>query len=601
MIRPDLKDFVSSLPEQPGIYQYFNSDGEIIYIGKAKSLKKRVSSYFNKLHDNRKTAILVRNIQEIKYIVVETESDALILENNLIKKYQPRYNILLKDDKTFPWICIKNERFPRLFYTRRVERDGSDYFGPFTSMIMVRALIEMMREMYKLRTCALALTEENVSRGKFKVCLQYHIGNCLGPCEDLQDEETYLRNIEEIKHILRGNIGTVISSQKDYMKKLSAEMKFEDAHKVKERIEALQNYQAKSTVVNPSIRNVDVYSFIREEQLVYVNFLKVVNGGVIQSFTLEIKERVEESDEDLFLSGITEIRDRIYSNADEMIVPFKPSFEILGVKYTIPQRGDKKKLLELSERNVKYYLLEKKKARALEKRETPAERILKTAQKDLRLKELPKHIECFDNSNLQGTNAVASCVVFKNAVPAKRDYRHFNIKTVEGPNDFASMEEIVYRRYKRLLDEEQPLPNLVIVDGGKGQLGAALNALEQLGLRGKLPIIGIAKRLEEIYYPGDSVPLYIDKTSETLKLIQRLRDEAHRFGITHHRDKRSKSMIVSELDSIRGIGNKAKEDLLRHFKSVETIKNAPLHELEALIGKRKAALIQNHFSATKKL
>ena len=600
MIRPDLKDFVSTLPEQPGIYQYFNAEGEIIYIGKAKSLKKRVSSYFNKLHDNRKTSILVRNIREIKYIVVETESDALILENNLIKKYQPRYNILLKDDKTFPWICIKNERFPRLFYTRRVERDGSDYFGPFTSMIMVRALIEMMREMYKLRTCALALTEENVSRGKFKVCLQYHIGNCLGPCEDLQDEETYLRNIEEIKHILRGNIGTVISSQKEYMKKLAAEMKFEDAHKVKERIDALQNYQAKSTVVNPSIRNVDVYSFIREEQLVYVNFLKVVNGGVIQSFTLEIKERVEESDEDLFLSGITEIRDRIYSNADEMIVPFKPSFDISGVKYTIPQRGDKKKLLELSERNVKYYLLEKKKARALEKRETPAERILKTAQKDLRLKELPIHIECFDNSNLQGTNAVASCVVFKNAVPAKRDYRHFNIKTVEGPNDFASMEEIVYRRYKRLLDEEQPLPNLVIVDGGKGQLGAALNALEQLGLRGKLPIIGIAKRLEEIYYPGDSVPLYIDKTSETLKLIQRLRDEAHRFGITHHRDKRSKSMIVSELDS-GGVGTKTKEELLRHFKSVETIKNAPLHELEALVGKRKAALIQNHFSASKKL
>lgn len=602
MIRPDLKDFVLTLPEQPGIYQYFNADGEIIYIGKAKSLKKRVSSYFNKLHDNRKTSILVRNIREIKYIVVETESDALILENNLIKKYQPRYNILLKDDKTFPWICIKNEPFPRLFYTRRVERDGSDYFGPFTSMIMVRALIEMMREMYKLRTCALALTEENVSRGKFKVCLQYHIGNCLGPCEGLQDEETYLRNIEEIKHILRGNIGTVISSQKEYMKKLAAEMKFEDAHKVKERIDALQNYQAKSTVVNPSIRNVDVYSFIREEQLVYVNFLKVVNGGVIQSFTLEIKERVEESDEDLFLSGITEIRDRIYSNADEMIVPFKPSFDISGVKYTIPQRGDKKKLLELSERNVKYYLLEKKKARALEKRETPAERILKTAQKDLRLKELPIHIECFDNSNLQGTNAVASCVVFKNAVPAKRDYRHFNIKTVEGPNDFASMEEIVFRRYKRLLDEEQPLPNLVIVDGGKGQLGAALNALEQLGLRGKLPIIGIAKRLEEIYYPGDSVPLYIDKTSETLKLIQRLRDEAHRFGITHHRNKRSKSMIVSELDSIRGIGNKAKEDLLRHFKSVETIKNASIEEVEAFIGKRKAALIQNHFhpkSATK--
>jgi len=591
-----LKNLVSALPHEPGIYQYFDKDGTIIYIGKAKDLKKRVSSYFTKTHDNRKTAILVRYIIDIKTIVVETEQDALILENNLIKKYKPRYNIMLKDDKTYPWICIKNESFPRVFQTRRIERDGSLYFGPFTSVMLVRTLLELFRQSYKLRNCNLQLSEANVSRGKFKVCLQYHIGNCLGPCENHQNEESYNKSIEEIKSILKGNIGSVISGLKTAMKKYSEELNFEEAQQIKLRLDILQNYQAKSTVVSPTIQNVDVYSFLRDDQTIYINFLKVVRGSVIHSFTLEIKEKVEENDEDILLFGITEIRQRIFSNATEFIVPFKPSFQLEGIKFTIPQRGDKKMLLELSEKNVKYYVLEKKKNNSLLKNEKPFERILKTAQKDLGLKELPFHIECFDNSNLQGTNPVASCVVFKNAKPAKKEYRHFNIKTVDGPNDFASMEEIVFRRYRRLLDENQHLPNLIIVDGGKGQLGSALNALDKLGLRGKLPIIGIAKRLEEIYYPGDPVPLYIDKTSETLKLIQQMRDEAHRFGITHHRDKRSKAMIVSELDQIKGVGEKTKELLLREFKSIEKLREADFVEVENLIGKSKAVLLKEYFS-----
>jgi len=592
-----IKALVSSLPHEPGIYQFFDKRGVIIYVGKAKDLFRRVSSYFNKQHDNRKTSVLVRQIVDIKTIVVETEQDALILENTLIKKYQPRYNILLKDDKTYPWICIKNEPFSRVFQTRQIVRDGSLYFGPFTSGLMVKTLIELFRSSYKLRTCNLNLSDSNVSRGKFKVCLQYHIGNCLGPCEAHQLFEDYNEGIEEIKNILRGNIGVVILQQKQLMKKFSDEMQFESAHLVKERLELLTNFQAKSTVVSPSIQNVDVFSFYRDEDISYVNFLKVVNGSVIQSFTLEIKEKVDENDEDLLLSGIIEIRQRIFSNATELLVPFKPSFDLTGVKYTVPQRGDRKKLLELSEKNLKYFILEKKKANSILQNETPLERILKTAQKDLRLKEIPLHIECFDNSNLQGTNPVASCVVFKNAKPSKCDYRHFNIKTVEGPNDFASMEEIVFRRYLRLIEEGQKLPNLVVVDGGKGQLGAALNALEKLDLRGKLPIIGIAKRLEEIYYPGDSVPLYIDKNSETLKLIQKLRDEAHRFGITHHREKRTKEMLKSELDGVKGIGQKTKDLLLEKYKSIEVIKSLDITQLEELIGKKKATDLMNYFNS----
>jgi excinuclease ABC subunit C len=591
----DLKLIVASLPDEPGIYQFLDKTGSIIYIGKAKRLKRRVSSYFNKNHDSRKTILLVRNIVDIRYIVVETEQDALILENNLIKKYQPRYNIQLKDDKTFPWICVKNERFPRVFYTRKVFKDGSLYFGPFTSMLLVRTLLELFKQTYKLRTCNFNLSEDNVSRGKFKVCLQYHIGNCLGPCENFQSEDAYMKGIESIKNILRGNIALVINELKSEMKKRADLLDFEGAQALKDKLDVLQKYQAKSMVVSPTIRNVDVYSFKREENISYVNFLKVVNGGVIHSFTLEITSKIDETDEDLLLSGITEIRQKIFSNATELIVPFKPSFEIIGVNYTVPQRGDKRKLLELSEKNVLYFILEKKKSSALQKHETASERILKTAQKDLRLKEIPFHIECFDNSNLQGTNPVAACVVFKNAKPAKRDYRHFNIKTVTGPDDFASMEEIVFRRYKRLLDENEKLPNLIIVDGGKGQLGSAVKALDKLKLAGKLPIIGIAKRLEEIYYPGDPVPLYIDKNSETLKLIQKLRDEAHRFGITHHRSKRNKEMSISELDQIKGIGDKTKELLLKKFKSVQGIKNANENDLTDLIGKAKSKILIEYF------
>ncbi len=591
----DLKLVIASLPDEPGIYQFFDKTGTIIYIGKAKRLKRRVSSYFNKNHDSRKTILLVRNIVDIRYIVVETEQDALILENNLIKKYQPRYNIQLKDDKTFPWICVKNEHFPRVFYTRKVFKDGSLYFGPFTSMLLVRTLLELFKQTYKLRTCNFNLNEDNVSRGKFKVCLQYHIGNCLGPCENFQSETAYMEGIESIKNILRGNIGLVINELKSEMKKRADLLDFEGAQALKDKLDVLQKYQAKSMVVSPTIRNVDVYSFKREENISYVNFLKVVNGGVIHSFTLEITSKIDETDEDLLLSGITEIRQRIFSNATELIVPFKPSFEINGVNYTMPQRGDKRKLLELSEKNVLYFILEKKKSSALQKHETASERILKTAQKDLRLKEIPFHIECFDNSNLQGTNPVAACVVFKNAKPAKRDYRHFNIKTVIGPDDFASMEEIVFRRYKRLLDENEKLPNLIIIDGGKGQLGSAVKALDKLKLTTKIPIIGIAKRLEEIYYPGDPVPLYIDKNSETLKLIQKLRDEAHRFGITHHRSKRNKEMSVSELDNVKGIGEKTKELLLKNFKSVEGIKNANAEDLLKVIGKAKAKILMEYF------
>ena len=594
-VNDQIRSSVTSLPDEPGIYQFYDKTGKIIYIGKAKRLKRRVASYFNKNHDNRKTILLVRNITEIKYIVVQTEQDALILENNLIKKYQPRYNIQLKDDKTFPWICVKNEPFPRVFYTRNVIKDGSLYFGPFTSMLLVRTLIDLFKQTYKLRTCNLRLSDENVSRGKFKVCLQYHIGNCLGPCEKHQSETNYQERIDEIKYILRGNIGAVVAQLKAQMKQLASTLNFEEAHNLKERLEVLQKYQAKSTVVSPSIRNIDVYSFRKEDDISYVNFLKVVNGGVIHSYTLEMKSKIDETDEDLLLSGITEIRQKIYSNATEMIVPFKPSFELEGIKYIVPQKGDKFKLLELSEKNVVYFILEKKKNSALQKHETSSERILKTTQKDLRLNEIPFHIECFDNSNLQGTNPVAACVVFKNAKPAKRDYRHYNIKTVTGPDDFASMEEIVYRRYKRLLDEGEKLPNLVIVDGGKGQLSSAVKALEKLNLAGKLPIIGIAKRLEEIYYPGDPVPLYIDKNSESLKLIQKLRDEAHRFGITHHRSKRDKEMSVSELDNIKGIGQKTKELLLQEYRSVEGIKKADRAELEKLIGKSKCEIITTYF------
>ncbi len=590
-----LKTLIAVLPHQPGIYQYFDSGGKIIYIGKAKDLKKRVSSYFTKQHEHRKTVLLVRNIADIKHMVVESEQDALLLENNLIKKYQPRYNIRLKDDKSYPWICIKNEPFPRVFKTRNLVRDGSKYFGPYTSIYTVQTLMELFRSEYKLRTCNLNLTEENIRKGKFKVCLEYHIGNCLGPCEGHISEEQYNLGIIDIGDILKGNVSGVIKHLEEAMDRMSSELNFEEANKIKEKYDSLNRYQSRSTVVSPVITDVDVYSIDENETYAFVNYLKIIKGAIIQTFTLEIKKSLDETKEELLVAGIVEIRQKIFSNAREVLIPFKLHAKFENIKFVVPQKGEKKQLLDLSQRNAKYYKLEKEKQHFLKNPQERTERILSTLKKDLQLNELPVRIECFDNSNLQGTNPVAACVVFKNAKPLKREYRHFNIKTVEGPNDFASMEEVVFRRYRRLLDERQPLPQLIVIDGGKGQLSSAVQALEKLDLRGKITIIGIAKRLEEIYFPEDTVPLYINKNSESLKVIQQLRDEAHRFGIGFHRDKRSKNFISSELSQIEGVGEKTMEKLLRSFKSVKNIKTKSLNELAEVIGSSKAQIVFKHF------
>jgi len=590
-----LKSLVSVLPDQPGIYQYFDQSGKIIYVGKAKNLKKRVTSYFVKNHQNRKTELLVRSISDIKHMVVETEQDALLLENNLIKKYQPRYNIRLKDDKTYPWIVIKNERFPRVFQTRNVIKDGSTYFGPYTSVFTVRMLLDFFRKTYKLRNCKLNLSGENVRLKKFKVCLEYHIGNCLGPCVGKLEHDQYMKSIDQIKEILKGNISGVIKYLKDLMNQYSSEYKFEEAALIKEKLELLEKFQSKSAVVSNTISDVDVFTIDQDEDFAYINYLKIIQGAIMQTYTLELKKVLDESPEELLELAIVDIRQKIFSNAKEILVPFKLDFELEGVKFLIPKQGDKKKLLDLSERNAKYYRIEKQKHTSVPRTEKNANRVLETMQKDLQLKSQPVHIECFDNSNLQGTNPVASCVVFRNSRPSKRDYRHYNVKTVEGPNDFASMEEIVFRRYRRLIDEENSLPQLIVVDGGKGQLGAALNALEKLGLRGKIAIIGIAKRLEEIYFPGDSVPLYLDKNSETLKIIQQMRDEAHRFGITFHRNKRSGEFIKSELENISGIGEKTITAVLKRFKSVENLKKQGYRVVADEIGDSKARIIFNFY------
>jgi excinuclease ABC subunit C len=593
-----LRSLVSVLPDQPGIYQYFDSTGKIIYVGKAKNLKKRVSSYFTKNHQNRKTELLVRNIADIRHMVVETEQDALLLENNLIKKYQPRYNIRLKDDKTYPWIVIKNERFPKVFQTRNVIKDGSVYFGPYTSVLTVRMLLDLFRKLFRLRNCKLNLSQENIQSGKFKVCLEFHIGNCLGPCIGVQDHDDYIKNIEQIKEILRGNISGVIKYLKDLMRRFSDELKFEEAASVKEKLDLLEKFQSRSTVVSNSISDVDVFTVEVDDSFAYVNYLKIIRGAIMQTYTMEIKKVLDESPAELLEFAIIEIRQKIFSNAKEILVPIKLEIELDGVKFVIPKQGDKKKLIELSSRNAKYYRIEKQKHQVASKSERNTSRILETMQRDLQLKVLPVHIECFDNSNLQGTNPVSSCVVFRDAKPTKKDYRHFNVKTVEGPNDFASMEEVVLRRYKRLLDENQSLPQLIIIDGGKGQLGAALGALEKLGLRGKISIIGIAKKLEEIYFPGDSVPLYLDKSSETLKLIQQLRDEAHRFGITFHRNKRSSEFTKSELESIPGIGEKTRTAILKRFKSIQNLKIQSFGDVASEIGDSKARLIFDFYKLT---
>jgi len=596
MSKPTLEIQLQTLPHQPGVYQYFDADDKILYVGKAKDLKKRVSSYFTKNHDYGKTKVLVKKIVTIKHIVVETETDALLLENNLIKKYQPRYNVLLKDDKSYPWICIKNERFPRVFSTRRVFKDGSEYFGPYTSMKTVHTLLDLIKGLYQLRTCNYDLSKDKVEAGKYKVCLEYHLGNCKGPCEDLQTETDYHQNIIAIKEILKGNFKESLSQFKQQMKTHAKAMEFEDAQRIKEKIDILENYQSKSTVVNPKISNVDVFSIVSDESYGYVNFLQLSYGSIIRSHTLEIKKKLDETDEALLQLAITEIRQRFHSKSKEVYVPFEVD---LGedIKVTIPKLGDKKRILELSERNAKYFRMERFKQVKITDPDRHVNRIMAQMKTDLRLKIEPRHIECFDNSNIQGTNPVAACVVFKNGKPSKKDYRHFNIKTVEGPDDFASMEEVVYRRYKRLLDENQPLPQLIIIDGGKGQLSSALKSLDALKLKGKIAIIGIAKRLEELFYPDDPIPLYLDKKSETLKIIQQLRNEAHRFGIEHHRNRRSKGALTTELELIPGIGEQSIVELMKHFKTIKKISEASREELEAVVGASRAKKIVNYYKS----
>lgn len=589
---------ISTLPDSPGVYQYYDKEGKLLYVGKAKNLKKRVNSYFTKQHDNARTRILVRKINDIKHIVVATETDALLLENNLIKKYQPRYNVLLKDDKSYPWICVKNERFPRVFPTRRMIKDGSQYFGPYTSMKTVHTLLDLIKGLYSLRTCNYDLAEEKIRNGKYKVCLEYHLDNCAGPCEGLYSEIHYNENIKAIQEILKGNFKESLQGFKNQMKDFAANLDFEDAQRIKEKVAVLENYQSKSTVVNPNINNVDVFSVISDESYGYVNFLQLSYGAIIRSHTLEIKKKLDESDEDLLQLAVIELRQRFNSQSKEIYAPIKITVEE-GVKIHIPKLGDKKKILDLSVRNAKYFRMERFKQAKIVDPDRHEKRIMAQMKKDLRLTEEPRHIECFDNSNIQGTNPVAACVVFKNGKPSKKDYRKFNIKTVVGPDDFASMEEVVYRRYKRLKEEQQPLPQLIIIDGGKGQLSSSLKALDDLGLRGKIAIIGIAKRLEELFYPDDPIPLYLDKKSETLKIIQQLRNEAHRFGINFHRQKRSKEALNTALETIPGIGEKTVVELLRVFKSTKRVGAASFEELVKVVGANRAKKIIAYFQNLK--
>lgn len=591
---PSLELQIQTLPNNPGVYQYYDKEGKILYVGKAKNLKKRVSSYFNKVHNNGKTNVMVRKIIEIKHIVVKSEQDALLLENNLIKKLQPRYNVLLRDDKTYPWICIKKEPFSRIFPTRRMIKDGSEYFGPYTNFKTVHTILDMIRELYPLRTCNYDLNENNIKNHKFKVCLEFHIGNCKGPCEGLESLENYQQQVDAIREILKGNFKESVRQFKSKMKELADNMQFEEAQIIKIKLEVLEKYQSRSTILNPKLSNIDVFSIVSDEAMAYVNFLQIAHGAIVRSYTLELKKKLDETDEELLELAVVELRERFHLTSKEIILPFALD---LGEKIniTVPQLGDKKQILELSERNAKYYRLEQLKQIQIVDPERHTNRIMAQMQKDLRLSTEPRHIECFDNSNIQGTNPVAACVVFKDGKPSKKDYRHFNIKTVVGPDDFASMEEVIYRRYKRLLDEAQPLPQLVIIDGGKGQLSSALKSLEILNLRGKIAIIGIAKRLEELFYPEDPVPLYLDKKSETLKVIQQLRNEAHRFGITHHRDKRSKSALNSSVETIPGIGEKTMQVLIKHFKSVKRLKLTTEKEISDVIGASKAKKIYDFY------
>ena len=592
----DLQLKLRTLPDKPGVYQFFDKNQKIIYVGKAKNLKKRVTSYFVKQHEDGKTIILVKQIIDLHYIVVDTELDALLLENNLIKKYQPKYNILLKDDKTYPWICIKNEPYPRVFSTRQLIRDGSKYFGPYANGKVMHTLLSLIRELYQLRTCNYDLSQTKIKEGKFKVCLEYHLGNCLGPCVAKQTKSSYDEQIAQIELLLKGNISSVIRFIKERMMEHASKQEFEAAQQFKEKLHLLEGYQSRSTIVSPAIHEVDVCTIVEDEDRAFFNFLSIHNGSIIHAYTAEVKKKLNESKEDILSYILPEMRERYESQSKEILVEVPVDFKLIGVTFSVPQRGDKKQLLDLSLRNAKFYRLERAKQEKIKDPEQHTNRILEQLRKDFRLADLPIHMECFDNSNIQGTNPVSACVVFKNAKPSKKDYRHFNVKTVEGPDDFASMEEAVYRRYKRLLDEDQALPQLIVIDGGKGQLSAALKALEQLNLRGKVAIVGIAKRLEEIFFPGDSLPIYLDKRSESLKVIQFMRNEAHRFGITHHRNKRSKGALTSEITSITGIGPKTQQDLMKAFRTVSGIKQASSEELIKIVGKAKAEIISNYFS-----
>jgi excinuclease ABC subunit C len=593
------REIISNIPHKPGVYQYWDVKNNLIYIGKAKDLKNRITSYFvNDQTLNTKTRVLVKKIHKITFTIVDTEIDAWLLENSLIKKHQPRYNVMLKDDKTYPWIVIKNEPFPRIFWTRKIIKDGSKYYGPYASVSMMHAILGVIKELFPLRTCNLNLSKENILKGKFRVCLEYQIGNCMGPCENLQSEDDYIANIAQIHNILEGKIAVVLNRLKQDLELSVENLRFEDAQKIKQKLDLLSNYQSKSTVVNTSLSNLDVFSIASEQDLAFVNFLKVMNGAIIQTQTMEIKKRLDESDEELLALAITELRNRFKSDSKEVIVPFKLAIENTeDLRFTVPKQGDKKKLLELSEKNVMYFKKEKLEQYEKLNPESRTNRILEKMQKDLRMNQLPRYIECFDNSNFQGKYPVSAIVVFKDARPSKKDYRHFNVKTVEGPDDFKTMEEAVYRRYKRLLAEEQALPQLIVIDGGKGQLSSAIKSLKKLGIEKEVTIIGIAKRLEEIYYPGDQFPLYLDKKSETLRIIQQLRDEAHRFGITFHRNQRSRKTFQTELTSIPGIGKTSAEKLLQTFKSVKKIRETSEDDLLRVLTRNQVEKLRQFFNA----
>lgn len=593
---PSLVPVLKRIPSSPGVYQFFDEDGKILYVGKAKNLKNRVSSYFNKQrYESGKTKVLAGKVRSIRWMVVEHETDALLLENSLIKEHQPYYNIRLKDDKSFPSIVIKKERFPRIFPTRRIVRDGSEYFGPYTSVKTMHAVLDLIRKMYPIRTCNFALTEENIAKGKFKVCLEYHLGNCLGPCEGYMSEQDYDENVASIRSILKGDLKSLIRTFKGKMVEAAENLEFERAQELKNRLDLIEKFQEKTVVVHPSIHNVEVFTIVSDSRSGYVNYLKIRDGSIVHGRSTELRKGMGESDRALLEFAIVEFREQYASDCPEIYVPFEVDLDLDGVKIHIPQRGDKARLLELSERNARYYMRDKHKQLEQVDPEANQKRILSTLQKDLHMKELPVHIECFDNSNIQGTNPASACVVFRGAKPAKQDYRKYNIKTVQGPDDFASMEEVVFRRYRRLSEDGDSLPQLVIIDGGKGQLSSAMRALDRLELRGQMTVIGIAKRLEEIYFPGDQLPVYIDKRSESLKLIQQLRNEAHRFSLAHHRTRRSNAAIQTELQDIPGVGKTSAEKLLRHYKSVKAIRAATLADMINVVGKSIAGKVYRYF------